>query len=194
MLTGNNKKLLCLGDSLTYGYGVRRSDCWVALASEKSGWELINSGICGDTSCGMLARFPLLVAEHGPDAVFLMGGTNDIICSGTDSTARSCISAIAQQAQARGIRPILGIPPRMLPERISDNWSGLTDFGEAARISHEYSQWLRHFASFFGIPLVDFSELYYSEPHKELSLDGIHPNKEGHRHMLELIIKELGEK
>ena len=28
-----NMKLVCLGDSLTYGYGVPRKDCWVSLAA-----------------------------------------------------------------------------------------------------------------------------------------------------------------
>ncbi|MFB0920962.1 MAG: GDSL-type esterase/lipase family protein [Oscillospiraceae bacterium] len=192
MLTVKNKKLLCLGDSLTYGYGVRRSECWVALASEKPGWELINCGICGDTGCGMLARFSLLAAEHRPYAVFVMGGTNDIICSGSDCVARSCVSAIIQQAQAMGIKPLLGIPPRMLHGKISDSWTGLADFDKVSEISEEYSLWLRHFADFFGVPTVDFSELYYKESKDELSLDGIHPNKEGHRLMAELITKELG--
>ena len=27
-------KIVCLGDSLTYGYGVSRKDCWVSLAAE----------------------------------------------------------------------------------------------------------------------------------------------------------------
>ena len=42
--------IICLGDSLTYGYGVRRAQCWTELAAEMSGWNVINRGICGDTS------------------------------------------------------------------------------------------------------------------------------------------------
>ena len=30
-------KLVCLGDSLTYGYGVPRRDCWVSLCAERTG-------------------------------------------------------------------------------------------------------------------------------------------------------------
>ena len=196
MLTGNNniKKLLCLGDSLTYGYGVKRADCWVTLTAKKTGIELVNCGISGDTSCGMLARFQTLAAEHSPDALFVMGGSNDIIYSKTDSIARSCIAAIVQQAQAMGIKPILGIPPRMLYENISDNWSAIADFKELRGIFDEYSRWLRQFAEVFAIPTVDFSEIFYTDSERGLSPDGLHPDKEGHIRMAELLIKKLGEK
>ena len=32
-------ELICLGDSLTYGYGVRRAQVWTALAEQRSGWK-----------------------------------------------------------------------------------------------------------------------------------------------------------
>ena len=35
-------EIICLGDSLTYGYGVRRSQCWTELAARESGWTLRN--------------------------------------------------------------------------------------------------------------------------------------------------------
>ena len=44
------KKIVCLGDSLTYGYGVSRSKVWTKLAEDKLHIEIINEGICGDTS------------------------------------------------------------------------------------------------------------------------------------------------
>lgn len=179
---------------MTYGYGVKRADCWVTLSAEKTGIVLINCGVNGDTSSGMLARFPILCAEHRPDAVFVMGGANDIIFGGTDSTARSCIPAIIHQAQAAGIEPILGIPPRALYGKISDSWSMIADFEGLEAVFKDYCLWLRRFAESFAIPFIDFSEFFYSEPTRDISLDGIHPNKEGHILMSELFIKKLGEK
>lgn len=188
-----NKKLLFLGDSLTYGYGVRRADCWVTLAAEKLGFEFVNCGISGDTSCGMLARFPLLLKENRPDIVFVMGGSNDIIYSKSEVSARSCIGAIIQQAQAAGVKPIIGVPPRVLYEKISDNWRQFADFRELEAIFEEYAGWLRSFAMAFEVPLVDFSEILYNDTDSGLSLDGIHPDKEGHKRMSELFIKKLTE-
>ena len=48
--------IICIGDSLTYGFGVRRAQCWTKLAAEMSGWTIVNCGICGDTTGGMLVR------------------------------------------------------------------------------------------------------------------------------------------
>ena len=45
--------LICLGDSLTFGLGVRRGRCWTALFAEESGWNVSNRGISGDTTSGM---------------------------------------------------------------------------------------------------------------------------------------------
>ena len=55
--------MICIGDSLTYGYGVRRAQCWTELASEMSGWTLVNHGICGDTTGGMLVRMREILRE-----------------------------------------------------------------------------------------------------------------------------------
>ena len=49
-------KLICIGDSLTFGYGVHLSQRWTRLCAQETGWELVNEGINGDTTGGMLAR------------------------------------------------------------------------------------------------------------------------------------------
>ena len=49
-------KLICIGDSLTFGYGVHLSQRWTQLCAQETGWELVNEGINGDTTGGMLAR------------------------------------------------------------------------------------------------------------------------------------------
>ncbi len=53
---GKNTKLICIGDSLTFGYGVHLSQRWTRLCAQETGWELANEGINGDTTGGMLAR------------------------------------------------------------------------------------------------------------------------------------------
>lgn len=73
------KKMICIGDSLTYGLGVPVGDSWVELLNRESSCDVINKGINGDTSGGMLARLHRDVLEHQPDLVFLMGGANDFI-------------------------------------------------------------------------------------------------------------------
>ena len=43
-------KIICLGDSLTAGCGLRRGENWVELLREQTGDEWINAGVCGSTS------------------------------------------------------------------------------------------------------------------------------------------------
>lgn len=50
-------KIVCLGDSLTYGFGVSRSNSWTNIVNEETRLEIVNKGINGDTTSGMLARF-----------------------------------------------------------------------------------------------------------------------------------------
>ena len=82
------KTLYCLGDSLTYGLGVRTSQKWTALAATET-LQIINLGVSGDTTGGMLARLQTLlqtpVYQLPPQErplVLVMGGTNDIFFSG----------------------------------------------------------------------------------------------------------------
>ena len=85
-------KLICIGDSLTFGYGVRPSQRWTRLCAQETGWEIVNEGISGDTTGGMLVRLRALLAERDicvqHPLALLMGGANDIFFSGTDTGAR----------------------------------------------------------------------------------------------------------
>ena len=38
-------KLICIGDSLTFGYGVRTFQRWTRLCAQETGWEIVNEGI-----------------------------------------------------------------------------------------------------------------------------------------------------
>ena len=71
-------KLICIGDSLTFGYGVRPSQRWTRLCAQETGWEIVNEGISGDTTGGMLVRLRALLAERDicvqRPLVLLMGG------------------------------------------------------------------------------------------------------------------------
>ncbi|HEV3408796.1 MAG TPA: GDSL-type esterase/lipase family protein, partial [Chthoniobacterales bacterium] len=56
------RTILCLGNSLTDGYGLARSQAYPALLAEKiraeglGKFEIINAGVSGDTTAGGLRR------------------------------------------------------------------------------------------------------------------------------------------
>ena len=191
--------LYCLGDSLTFGPGVRASQKWTALAASDS-LRVVNMGVPGDTAAGMLARLQGLTAQTAyhlpPDArpfVLVMGGTNDIFFAGSDLTARSSISACVHQLSAAGYRPLVGIPLPIAVEDAPQKWAGLADFTASARALEEYCGWLRRFCTAFDIPVVDFRKDYVNQNSvcRDLFLDGLHPNAEGHRLMATRLLEAL---
>lgn len=170
-------KLVLLGDSLIYGYGVPRRDCWVRLAAERTGFELINRGVNGDTTGGMLARLGPHVLEERPAKVFLLGGANDILTAGNDLAARSNLSAMVYQALDAGVEPIVGLYPPFCPARMSGPWAGYADAGALSGTFSAYRAWTLRFVLSMGIKAVDFSTGFTGE---ELYLDEVHPNAAGH--------------
>ena len=185
-------KIVCLGDSLTYGYGVPRKDCWVSLAAEATGHTLVNRGINGDTTGGMLARFGRDVLSEQPDRVLLMGGANDIIFGGSDAPARLNLTAMANQAVANRIRPMIGLPTPVYAEGIPEPWLSVTDYQSLLPIFSAYRDWLVRFAGIFGFKTVDFTVPGLLPPEGYTHyLDGLHPDKEGHRLMAEAVIDAL---
>ncbi len=185
-------ELICLGDSLTYGPGVPSSRKWTALAASNT--LLVRPmGISGDTTGGMLARLqPLLqtpvqqLALSLRPMVLVLGGTNDIFFTGSTEAAQGNLAAIVHQLSAAGYRPVVGIPTPIVPEDAPQKWAELADFGRSAALLEEYCGWLKRFCRAFDIPTVDFRKDYVNQDgsvRRELFLDGLHPNAEGHRLM-----------
>ena len=119
-------KIVCIGDSLTYGYGVPRRESWVSLCAQESGHAFVGRGVNGDTTGGMLARFSADVLPERPDAVLMMGGANDRFFSGFFGAAQANIMALAHRCCGCGMAPLIGIPIPLCPP-IRDGWCELVD-------------------------------------------------------------------
>ena len=187
------RKLICLGDSLTFGLRVPQSQTWPRLVQE-TGVEVINLGICGDTTGGMLSRLPAILKEQGRSAayVMIMGGSNDIFYSGTDTAARGNIGAMVHQVIAARLTPVVGIPLPIVPEDAPKEWEPVANFQEAAKRLEGYCQWLKIYCKAFHIPVVDFRADFLDaqgKARRELFCDGLHPNAQGHR----LMAQKIGE-
>ena len=191
--------IICLGDSLTYGYGVRRAQCWTELAAKMSGWNVVNRGICGDTTGGMLVRLREIlreeIGERDERCFLLMGGCNDIFFSGCSTGARENMAAMAHQLFAEGEMPLIAVGPGIADGSYPSMWSDLVDFPEAGKVIRQYYEWLERFCSSFGVRMIDFRGDFRDREgniRTELYLDGLHLNPEGHRVMAERVAKVLG--
>ena len=174
-----------MGDSLTQGYELTIEESWPHILFEKLHIQVINSGISGDTTGGMLARFQPHVIKHNPSHVIIMGGTNDLWINVPECVILSNILAMTRQAKYKGIIPIVAIPPGCigaddLPEE--NLFSNLEQLGSLVR---SYQQSLRKFVLEDERYYIDFSDCLKKEDYME---DGIHPNKKGH-HIMAAIAK-----
>ena len=195
--SAGRRQLICLGDSLTFGYGVCPRERWLNLAAEESGWRLWNRGICGDTTGGMLVRLrELLLSPRKPGAVMIMGGANDIFYSGSSAAARANMGAMLQQLLTAGVLPLAGIPMPIVPDWHPEEWGAVVDFERADSLLSDYAGWLAEYCRVFRVPAVDFRPAFLDEAgcvRRELFLDGLHPNATGHRRMAELVVARLRE-
>lgn len=94
-------KLICIGDSLTFGYGVHLSQRWTRLCAQETGWELVNEGmVTRPAACWRACRAGCsrscareALAPTRP-YVLPMGGSNDVFYSDFDAAARGNMGAM----------------------------------------------------------------------------------------------------
>jgi lysophospholipase L1-like esterase len=187
-------KIVCLGDSLTYGFGARRSLVWTKIAQDKLGMEIINEGVCGDTTSGMMGRFYNAVYAKNPAAVLIMGGVNDFIVGADIGIVKSNIMSMAHQSIAKYIDPIIGIPTKIYAENVRSDWAEFSDFNKVAEELAEYRQWLIKFCNTFNFKYIDFySELENKAGAKarDLYVDGLHFNEKGNEILAEIFVTAI---
>lgn len=191
------KKILCLGDSLTYGYGVSRRDTWTSKVQDQGKYTVVNAGCSGNTTGGMLACFPRELEKHRPDILFAMGGGNNIFFAGTDAGARADMAALVHLSYPERVEPVLGIAPAIHPP-IRRDWAALVDEARTMALWEDYADWLRRFCDTFGIRYVDFHRRFPEEAARQgvemgawFLEDGMHPNTAGHQVLAEIFAAEM---
>ncbi|WP_293749708.1 arylesterase [Limnohabitans sp. Rim8] len=123
-MAASGQRILVVGDSLSAEYGLARGTGWVALlqkqlAQEKSGVEVINASISGDTTSGGRSRLPALLKRHQPSHVVIELGGNDALRGLPMNMTQDNLLAMTKQAQAAGAQVLLlgmQMPPNYGPE------------------------------------------------------------------------------
>ena len=93
-----------LGDSLTFGYGVKPKDNWVHKLSEYLKLNILNKGVNGNTTTDMLFRFYEDVVSNSPKSLFIMGGTNDLLSNRPVSKIIENMEVMIKEAFAKNIK------------------------------------------------------------------------------------------
>lgn len=171
-------KVVCLGDSITWGFPFGPSYSWVSMLAEATGMEFINRGINGNTTSDMLRRFERDVIIDTPDLVIISGCINDILCAESFDRITWNIKAMVEKASEAGIPVVLGMPTAV-------------DSPYLEKLLVRIRQWFRDFAHLHSIPLIDFHQAFFStegELRDDLLLaDGAHPSEKGYQEMFKQI-------
>lgn len=166
-------KILCIGDSNTYGYDPRsyfgdRYPAEVRWTDRLTGHEVINCGVNGMTVPRVPSRFAGQIRLHEPDLVIVMLGTNDLF-SGLSAEQIACrMDAFLDSIMDTGVSVLLISPPVLeygewvMDDDIAEESQGL---GEA----------YRELAERKGCMFADSGEWDI-----EMSFDGVHFSPEGH--------------
>jgi lysophospholipase L1-like esterase len=185
------RRVLCLGDSNTYGYDPRsyfgsrypRSVRWTGRL-ESAGWQVFN---CGENGLSIPREWELpetaaLIRRFLPlDAVTVMLGSNDLLCGAAAEEAGARMEPLlrcaADSAPEAGL--LLIAPPPMAPgEWVPD--PSLTE--ESRRLGAVY----RALAEKLGVAFADAGEWGAA-----LAYDGVHLLPEGHAAFARGVLRAL---
>lgn len=179
-------KILCLGDSNTYGWdpraplGGRYDRAWVDILQELIHAECVNMGRPGrkiPTAQAGLSHLLSAIDEQQGDEMLIMLGTNNLLLAPRDSaenTARKMetfLSFLQAKLPALPLR-LVGVPPLMVDGRAA---SALVQ-----ELNHRYFA----LATKYSLPFYDPTPL--SLP---LSFDGVHLCEEAHSILAQGIAK-----
>jgi acyl-CoA thioesterase-1 len=111
-LPAAERTLLCLGDSLTAGYGLDENQAWPALLQARldrdlPGWRVVNAGVSGDTTAGGLQRLDWLLRAR-PAAAFVCLGGNDGLRGVDVKVTEANLDAIVAKLKKAGCEVWLG--------------------------------------------------------------------------------------
>jgi len=192
--TAGDPRVVFMGDSIT--------DIWAqpALGIFFPGKPYIGRGIGGQTTPQMLIRFRPDVIALQPRIVVILAGTNDIAGNTGPMSLEEIegnLASMSELAHANGIRVILA---SVLP--VYDG--GHTGDGKPLTMTDRrrpekilaLNAWIKNYASHHGDSYLDYLSSMADEHgflKKELSDDGLHPNKAGYAVMAPLAERAIAD-
>ena len=185
-------RMLCYGDSNTYGYDPRGffgdrypAEChWVDILAQKLKWEIQNEGQNGreiPIRPFQYQRAGELLAQSPPDVFAIMLGTNDLLRGYSAVETCSRMEAFLRYLQPKCGRLLLIAPPPMKRGAWVTEENLIAESMKLAEAYQALSQRL-------GIAFVNAGQW-----HVELTFDGVHFTEEGHRAFAEGLYTYLTE-
>lgn len=178
------KKVLCIGDSLTYGYDVPYGCGWVEkLQKALPQATFVNAGVNGDTLQGIINRYKDIYRHQKFDLVIFMGGSNDILMG---RNSDYCFKKYAEVGELMVVNSQLIVA---IPMAMEDSIDELTPIVEAYR--RRLLQWAKE----RELSVIDFfSSIQQFSVAGEIVFAGdVHPNEKGYDIMFQTALAVLRE-
>jgi lysophospholipase L1-like esterase len=152
------------------------------------------SGVCGELTSEMVARFHRDVVATAPDYAVILGGTNDLGWNVPPSAIRGNLVAMYEAALKGGIRPVAVTVPSL---RVEGDSAGFAEDWVQDAVSRRevLNRLIQEFCDPKGVPVVDlFGET--AEPGTRFlvgrySNDGLHLTTEGYRLLADLLYDRI---
>lgn len=165
-------RVLCFGDSNTYGYDPRSylggrypaQSRWVDLLARETGWEVINGGENGREIPSRPIELP-----QAPDLLIVMLGTNDLLQGADADTAESRMEKFLARLPIDRNKILLVSPP---PMQLGTWVTEKRLVSAPAQLAERYAA----LAKRMGVRFADAAPWQI-----ELAFDGVHFTEAGHR-------------
>ena len=182
--SGEGVKIIAIGDSLTAGYGLNLDDSYPKQLEKKLiennfNVQIINAGVSGETTAGLLERVEFITKQN-PEIILITIGGND---------------ALRALPVTETEKNILGII-KSLKEVLPANKIFLMQIQAPANLgiayTRQFNTMYQKIAESQNINLVPFVVPEVFTNSTLMQNDGIHPNPQGYKYLIDsYIYKEV---
>ena len=178
-----SKTIVFMGDSITAGYGVGADRAFPALIQEKLDsleldFTVMNAGVSGETSAGGLNRINWLL-QRPIDIFVLELGANDGLRGHRADSTRANLINILKRVRAEYPEAHLVLAGMQAPPNLGPDYTGA------------FRSVFKEVAQETGAHLIPFILEGVGGVEALNIADGIHPNREGHAVIAELVWTHL---
>lgn len=207
--------ILCFGDSLTAGYQSptmarpqARETPYGRFLQDRLGMraQVAVSGLCGETTGEMVARFRRDAESQRPAWAVILGGTNDLGGSIAPTDIMGNLTDMYEWALARGIRPVAVTVPSI---RSGGDFEDASGAPGRSTVQHEAARWvadhiarrrmlnrlMMDYCAGRGVACIDLfadtTEPDTGQLAARYSNDGLHLTTDGYRRLADLLYEQV---